>query len=120
MSDDQKKLKESVEALEHALSFLPKAKKDPFFSSGISKSFEVCLEYAWKYLKRRCLDEGVDVYSPKEALKVAGRLNLIDDVEQWMGFLKDRNLAVHDYLGLSDEEYLKTIRAFLGEVKKLV
>ena len=120
MNEDQAKLKESVDALEHALSFLPKAKKDPFYFSGISKSFEVCLEYAWKYLKRRCIDEGVDVYSPKESLKEAGRLGFIDNVEKWLAFLKDRNLAVHDYIGMSDEDYLKTIQAFLVEVKKLV
>lgn len=120
MSEDQTKLKESVEALEHALGFLRRAKKDAFYFSGISKSFEVCLEYAWKYLKQKCLDEGVDVYSPKETLKEAGRLGFIADVEKWLAFLKDRNLAVHDYIGISDENYLKTIQDFLAEVKELV
>lgn len=117
--EERDKLDESVKSLEHALSFLPKAKKEPFFYSGISKNFEVCLEYAWKYLKRKCIDEGVDVYSPKETLRTAGRLKFIDDVEKWFGFLKDRNLAVHDYMGISDEDYLKTIKEFLVEVKRL-
>jgi nucleotidyltransferase substrate binding protein (TIGR01987 family) len=117
--EERDKLTESVKDLEHALSFLPKAKKEPFFYAGISKNFEVCLEYAWKYLKRKCVEEGVDVYSPKETLRAAGRLNFIDDVEKWFSFLKDRNLAVHDYLGISDEDYLKTIQEFLAEVKKL-
>lgn len=113
------KLQESIEALDHALGFLDKAQKDEFYFSGISKSFEVCLEYAWKYLKRRGMDEGFEVYSPKEAIKLAGRLKWIDDVEKWLNFLEDRNLAVHDYLGIADKDYLKTIQEFLVEVKKL-
>lgn len=115
-----KKFIESVEALEHALTFLKKSEKDPFYFSGISKSFEVCIEYAWKYMKREAQENGLEVYGPKEAIKYAGRMGLIDDVDKWLKFLKDRNLAVHDYLGLADEDYVKTIQEFLPEVKKLI
>lgn len=118
--DVDDKLIESINALEHALSFIDKAKEDEFYFSGISKSYEVCLEYAWKFLKRKALDEGLEVYSPKDAIKHAGRLRLIDDVEKWLDFLDDRNLAVHDYLGVSDDDYLMTIQEFLVKVKKLV
>jgi nucleotidyltransferase substrate binding protein (TIGR01987 family) len=118
--DDRSKLKEAVEALEHAMSFIEKAKKDQFYFAGISKNYEVCLEYAWKYLKRRAIDEGLEVNSPKEAIKFAGKLKIISNVEKWLDFLDDRNLAVHDYLGMNDKDYLKTIQEFLIEVKKLV
>jgi nucleotidyltransferase substrate binding protein (TIGR01987 family) len=118
-NEEQNKLNESISSLEHALEFLDKAKKDEFYFSGISKSFEVCLEYAWKYLKRKGIEDGFEVYSPKEAIKLAGKLKLIDNVEKWLGFLEDRNLAIHDYLGMSDEDYIKTIKEFLVEVKKL-
>jgi uncharacterized protein with HEPN domain len=40
-------------------------------------------------------------------------------VQKWLDFLEDRNLAVHDYLGISDEDYIKMIKEFLIEVKKL-
>ncbi len=116
-SDD--KLKQSIKALEHALTFAGKADKDDFYLAGIAKCFEICLEYAWKYLKQRVIAEGLDAYSPKEAIKLAGRLRIIDNVEGWLNYLEDRNLAVHDYLGVSDEEYLKTIQEFLQDVKKL-
>lgn len=116
----ESKLAESVKALEHALTFTEKAEVDDFYYAGISKSYETCLEHAWKYFKNKAVDEGLEVYSPKEAIKCAGRLGLIDDVEKWLDFLEDRNLAVHDYLGISKEDYLKTIRSFLVEVKKLI
>lgn len=118
-SVEDTKFTKSIEALEHALSFEEKAKKDLFYFAGIAKSFEICIEYAWKFLKRKVADEGLDVYSPKEAIKLAGRIGLIEDVEKWMNFLEDRNLAVHDYLGVSNEDYLKTIKEFSKEVKKL-
>ena len=72
---------------------------------------------AWK---RKAVNEGLEVFSPKEAIKIAGKLKLIDDVEKWLNFLSDRNLAVHGYLGIKDEDYLKTIQEFLTEVKKLI
>lgn len=114
-----KKFKESVRALEHALGFADKIAKDPFYFAGISKSFEVCIEYAWKYLKMRVEKEGLEAFSPREAVKLAGKIGLIDDVEKWMDFLEDRNLAVHDYLGVSDADYLDTIRDFLIRAKRL-
>lgn len=46
-------------------------------------------------------------------------VELIDNVELWLDFLEDRNLAVHDYLGIMDEDYLKSIKKFMSEVKKL-
>lgn len=114
-----KKLKDSVADLEHALTFLEKSKQDGFYFAGISKEFEVCFEYAWKFLKQRVEEEGLEAVSPKEAIKQAGHLGLIKDVELWLGFLQDRNIAVHDYLGMSNEDYLKTIQQFFSEVKKL-
>ncbi|MBI2068237.1 MAG: nucleotidyltransferase substrate binding protein [Deltaproteobacteria bacterium] len=119
-NEKQDKLKDAIQKLDHALSFLKETKKDSLYAAAISKSFEVCLEYAWKDLKRRIIEEGIEVYSPKEVIKQAGRLGMIGDVEKWLDFLEDRNLAVHDYLGISDEEYLKTIQDFLPEVKKIV
>ncbi len=119
-SEEKGKLQESLKDLERALTFVDKAKKDSFYFAGIAKTFETCLEYAWKYLKKKAVEEGLDVYSPKEAIKQAGRLGWIDDVEKWLDFLEDRNLAVHDYLGMSDEEYLETIQAFLPEARKLL
>lgn len=117
MKDD--KLKAAIQALGHALSFEKKIKQDKFFLAGIAKSFETCLEYAWKYFKRRALDEGFEPYSPKESIKYAGRIGLIDDVEAWLSFLEDRNDAVHDYEGVSDKDYLQTIKAFYREVKRI-
>lgn len=119
MRTNTKKLKKAIVDLEHALGFEKKGSKDPFYFAGIAKCFEICLEYAWKYFKKSAVQEGFDAYSPKESIKLAGRMGLIDNVELWLKFLEDRNKAVHDYIGVSDDDYLKTIKDFLKEVKKI-
>lgn len=113
------KFVQSIKELEHALSFAKRIKEDRIYFNGISKSFETCVEYAWKFLKSEVNQQGIEAYSPKESTKEAGRLGLIDDVEQWLRFLEARNQAVHDYLGLDDKTYLDLIKMFLTEVKKL-
>jgi nucleotidyltransferase substrate binding protein (TIGR01987 family) len=118
MSESNVELKQSIADLEHALTFENRAAKDRFFYAGIAKSFEICFEYTWKWFKRCAIDEGLEVHSPREAIKAAGRLDVIDDVEKWLGFLHDRNLAVHDYVGIADDVYLATIKEFLKEAKR--
>lgn len=75
------KLNKSIQDLEHALGFEKDAEKDSFFYFGIAKAFEVCLEFAWKFLKKNVEDQGLEARSPKEAIKIAGRLDIIENVE---------------------------------------
>lgn len=118
--DERSKLAQSVAELEHALSFSKEAQKDRFYLSGITKCFETCIEYAWKYMRKKALDAGLDPASPVEAIKCAGKIGMIDDVERWIDFLKNRNLTVHDYVGVSSDQCLALARTLLGETKKIV
>ena len=61
------KFQNAIHDLEHALQFTDKVDEDPIYFSGIAKSFEVCVEYAWKYFKRRALEENLDPYSPTKS-----------------------------------------------------
>jgi nucleotidyltransferase substrate binding protein (TIGR01987 family) len=117
---EQNSLKKSIADLKHALTFEKRAVEDSFFAAGISKSFEICFEYAWKKMKLKANEHGLEAYSPRDAIKAAGRIGLIEDVEAWLGYLEDRNLSVHDYLGIDDQEYLATIKRFLLSVEKLL
>ena len=117
MSDE--KLIAAIEALEHALTFEKKAEKDEFYYNGIAKTFEVALEYAWKYLKIQIEGSGLEAPSPRDAIKQAGRIGLIDDVDLWLNCIRIRNIAVHDYLGITRNEYLDSIKKFARAVKKL-
>jgi nucleotidyltransferase substrate binding protein (TIGR01987 family) len=116
---DQDKFQKSIETLKQALKYEKKSLHDDVFAAAIAKCFESCFEYAWKILKQKVIEHGLEAYSPREAIKSAGQLGLINNVEAWLEFLEDRNLSVHDYIGVHEEEYLKTIKSFLQAVQKL-
>ena len=114
-----KKLQESIQKLTQALKHEKKIHDDPVYFAGITKCFETCLEYAWKFMKREVTQQGYEAYSPREAIKLAGKIQLIENVEKWLNFLEDRNLSVHDYLDIPEKTYLELIKDFFKEVKKL-
>ena len=116
---DKKKLQTSIAALAHALKYEKRIKEDQFYMSGISKCYEVCLEYAWKYLRGLVIDKGLEAFGPKDSIKLAGQIGLIDNVEEWLKFINDRNLAVHDYAKISDADYLESAKSFLKTVQGL-
>lgn len=66
------------------------------------------------------MDAGLEVPSPRDAIKQAAALGIIQDLEEWLGLLKTRNIAVHNYLGLSNEEYLEQIKKYIQLVRKIV
>jgi nucleotidyltransferase substrate binding protein (TIGR01987 family) len=92
-----KKFVASVEALETAIKFKSKALEEKFYFYGIAKAFEVCFEYTWKHMRQYVVEEGLDAASPRDAIKQAANLELIDNLDRWLDYLRDRNLAVHDH-----------------------
>lgn len=116
---EDKKLAESIQKLAQSLKHQDKIHDDPVYFAGITKCFETCLEYAWKFMKREVVKQGYEAYSPREAIKLAGKIQLIEDVEKWLNFLEDRNLSVHDYLDIPEQDYINLIKDFFKEVKKL-
>ena len=114
---DLSKLKKSLQNLEHALKIFEKEKKNPLHSAAVSKLFEVCFEYTWKTLKSHIQRSGLEAYSPRDVIKAAGQTHIIENVEKWLEFLEDRNLSVHDYIGIDDKDYLKSIQDFSVDLK---
>lgn len=62
--------------------------------------FEFCVELFWKFLKRIMSQLGTETNFPREVIQQAYAGNLIDDEQQWLQMLKDRNETSHTY----DEE----------------
>jgi nucleotidyltransferase substrate binding protein (TIGR01987 family) len=119
MNNARLKFSESVKALEHALGFEQKISEDSFYFGGIAKAFESSIEYAWKYFRSEALDAGLEAPSPRDAIKQAGVLGIIDNVEEWLDLLKTRNYAVHDYIGISKDDYLRQIKRFAEMARRL-
>lgn len=65
--------------------------------AGIIQFFEMTFELAWKVLKDYLEAEGYIVKSPRETIKQAFQIQLINDGHIWMEALAVRNLTTHTY-----------------------
>ena len=70
---------------------------DELYRDGLIQRFEFCFELSWKLMKAFADYEGVEVNSPRSAIRRAFQMELIDDAEQWLDMLEKRNLAGHTY-----------------------
>ena len=74
-------------------------KLEPIVKEGIIQRFEYTFELAWKVLKDKMESDGltIDKVSPKMVIKQAYASKYINDVDQWLAMMGDRNLMSHTY-----------------------
>ena len=114
------KLSESLGHLREARqAFAHRRKGDALPLLALTKAFEIAVEYAWRELKRQAEDEGLDVPSPKSAVRQAARLGWISDPEAWMEMIEARNASVHDYFGIGEADFVKLAGKFLALAEKI-
>jgi len=65
--------------------------------AGLVQFFEITFELAWKLLKDYLEEQGFVVKSPKETIKQALQIDLIEPGHTWIDALADRNLVEHTY-----------------------
>jgi nucleotidyltransferase substrate binding protein (TIGR01987 family) len=88
--------------------------------AGIIQFFEMTFELSWKVLKDYMESQGYIVKSPREAIKQAYQIELIDDVHIWLDALSKRNLTAHTYDEALSEKFVGEIRElYFPEIKKL-
>ena len=88
--------------------------------AGIIQFFEMTFELAWKVLKDYLEAQEYLVKSPRETVKQAFQIGLIDNGHVWMDALSNRNLTTHTY----DEELAnkmtnEIITMYLPELDKM-
>ena len=84
-------------ALDRLAEALARPIDDPLAVDASIQRFEFTFELFWKLLRRRLARQGIDVASPRAALRQAYRLGWLDDEARWLGMLDDRNLTSHTY-----------------------
>ena len=89
--------KKSINGLEEVLAI----EKTKINRDSAIKRFELCFDLSWKLIKVYARKEAVECNSPRECIKIAFQLKLINYNEAWFDIIKDRNLVVHIY----KEEY---------------
>ena len=78
--------------------------------AGIIQFFEMALEIAWKVMKDYLEAQEFQVRSPREAIKQASQMGILDDGKVWLEALEDRNLTVHTYDEQTAVEIVQRIR----------
>ncbi len=95
---------------------------DSFVLSGTRAKFSITFDLAWELMKDILIQKYAIVDfvsgSPRETLKAAFKVGLIDD-DIWMKMLDVRNSLAHDYDGSVLSEQCDTIiRDYMPEMKK--
>lgn len=98
--------------LGHLANALEIEQPDLLQKAGIIQFFEMSYELAWNTLKDYLEEQGfTDVKSPRNALKKAFEIGLIEDGHTWMDLLLDRNLTSHTY----DDEKATEVEELIHE-----
>lgn len=88
--------------------------------AGIIQFFEISFELSWKLMKDYLEAQGLQVKSPREAIKQGYQTGLIDDGHVWIDALADRNRTVHTYDEKLAEKMVEDIvQTYFPELKKL-
>jgi len=114
-----KNLKKALLRLQEgsAGSILSELEKD-----GLLQRFEFTFELAWETLQEFFTDKGLEgIFGPKEVLKKAFELGMIEDQKIWTQMMTDRNLMSHIYDDKQSKEVFQRIqKTYVGELEKLV
>ncbi|MEW6203575.1 MAG: nucleotidyltransferase substrate binding protein [bacterium] len=98
---------------------------DDLDRDGVIQRFEFTFELLWKSLKIFLEEEGIECRSPKECLRSALRVGLIEDEEVFLDMLEDRNRSTHTYDEKETErifhrikdKYIVTIENLINRIK---
>ena len=87
---------------------------DELYLDGLIQRFEFCFELSWKLIKAFLAYEGVEVNSPRSAIRQAFQTELIADADAWLDMLEKRNLSSHTYdMETAQEIYLHVAQKYI-------
>lgn len=116
----------ALERLKEALS--RDASEGSIIVDGTIQRFEFCFELAWKLAKAVLNYNGVDVESPRPVIKEAYKTKTIENGEEWINMLEDKNKSSHLYdekqaLRIYEnikKNHYKTLKSFNGEIRRAI
>lgn len=115
MEEILKDFNQAISALKEVLA----VEKNKITRDSALLRFQLCFELAWKAIKTRARDEGVECFSPKSCFQTAFQLNLVDYDESWINMVNDRNLIVHLYEEQMSDEIYERLTNYLTLFEKL-
>lgn len=110
----------SLKKVLHSLEDILTQPQNKYIIAGVIHNFELTFGLSWKAMQCFLKLRGVDTGSPNQVLRASKKEGLIDDLELWMKFLKERNLTVHTYNENVAEEVYETAKLLPKEVRELL
>ncbi len=105
------RLQQRIEQFHRAVDRLQDACRQPedeFIRDSVIRRFEVCFELAWKMLKLKLGEEGIEAATPRAAIREAVAAHWLEDGNQWSEMLQKRNETSHTY----DDELAREVYRF--------
>jgi nucleotidyltransferase substrate binding protein (TIGR01987 family) len=94
--------------------------KDELGKDGVIQRFEFTFELLWKSLKVFLEYEGIECRTPRECLKSAFRIGIIEDEQVFLDMLEDRNKTSHIYDKEESEKIFRRIKNdYLPQIEKV-
>ncbi|MEK6633797.1 MAG: nucleotidyltransferase substrate binding protein [Nitrospirota bacterium] len=84
-----------------------------FVRDSAIQRFEFTFELFWKSLKGYAEESGVEAYSPRDSLRTAFQLGVIQENSDWFQMLQDRNLTSHTYNEVTAETIYSHLPSYL-------
>lgn len=109
------KLNLLIENFDRAETQLAKAlaqPEDEFIRDSCIQRFEFTFEIFWKLLRQFAIREGLEVQSPRAAIKMGFELKILTEDGRYLGMLKSRNLASHTYTEEIAEEIFRSLPSY--------
>ena len=89
---------------------------------GLVQRFEFSFELAWKTMKDYLEDSGIQInpVTPKAVIKEAFAAKIIEDGQEWIDMMLDRNVLAHTYEQKKFRMALTSVKkTYLPELEKL-
>lgn len=82
--------------------------------------FEFTFELSWKIMQGIVNENIKDIYGPKQVIREAAKLGIIEDPVKWLVFLHQRNMTVHTYREEIAKEVYVSAKEFITFVDALI
>lgn len=82
--------------------------------------FEFTFELVWKLMNMIVRQNGIESYGPKNTIREATKMGLIESIDDWFDFLNARNLTTHTYNKETADKVYESAKEFEKAVEELI
>jgi nucleotidyltransferase substrate binding protein (TIGR01987 family) len=118
-----KELAVHLDITDQALQTLEEILQEPFsiiVRDATIQRFEYTFELAWKLFRKILKVEGIESGSPRQAVRGAYDIRLIEDVDLWFEMLENRNRTSHTYNKQTAEQVFDSAIKLPDQLRPLI